>query len=221
MNGGVDPFLYGLTCGATVWLGVRWLGARCRLNVACPVVKTAGAVLTAIVLLVPIGELPLWKWAFSVCPNPSLPMLGMICAALWPHLGGRTIFKPADWRMLIGFGAGAGTLLYLHPVFLPSFDFYYWGWHHEVAVWGMATLALTALACGNRGGVLFLAALIAYELEALESHNGWDYLVDPIHWLICLGLVAAHGVRRWKTARAQRRASRSPFPTGDAWESAR
>ena len=218
MNGGIDPVFYGVGCGATLWLALLWAGTRWRLVRRHRTVPAVCALASMALLVVPFGGMPLWNWAFSFCPNPSLPMLGMVCAALWAHLGGVAVFKPADWRALIGFGAAVGTLVYLHPFVLPGIDLYYWGWHHEVAVWGMAGLALVALAFGNRTGVLFLAALIAYELEALESHNGWDYLVDPILWLICLGLTVAHGVRRILAARTLRRASRSPFAAAAAME---
>lgn len=216
MNGGIDPVFYGLVCGATLWLALLWAGTSWRVARRHRTVQAGCAAATVLLLFVPCGGMPLWNWAFSFCPNPSLPMLGMVCAALWARLGGVAVFKPADWRLLIGFGAVAGTVLYLHPFARSGFDLYYWGWHHEVAVWTMAALALTALAFGNRAGVLFLAALIAYELQALESHNGWDYLVDPILWLVCLGLTLVHGVRRLFTGRALRRASRSPFAAAAA-----
>ena len=144
-----------------------------------------------------------------------------MAASIGRQLGGRAILKAADWRALWRFGAIGGSVLYLHPLVFRSVDLYYWGWHHDVAVWSMAALALTALAFGNRAGVLFLAGLIAYELQALESHNGWDYLVDPIFWLICLGLTVVHGVRRLFAGRALRRASRSPFAAAAAMERVR
>lgn len=221
MNRGIDPVFYSLACGAALWLVLLW-ACMCWLPLRRHRLLRVGcAAVTALLLFVPFRGMPLWNWAFSFCPNPSLPMLGMICAALWSRLGGVAVFSPADWRVLIGFGAITGSVLYLHPVLLPVFDLYYWGWHHAVAVWGMAGLALVTIALGYRSGVLFFAALIAYELEALESRNGWDYLVDPIFWLVCLGVVAAHGARWWLAWRAVRRASRSPFPAVAAMERSR
>jgi hypothetical protein len=211
MNGGIDPVFYGLVCGATLWLGLLWAGARFRIGRRGLALKLVYGVVTVLLLFVPFGGLPLWNWAFSFCPNPSLPMLGIVCAGLWQHLCGVAVFKPADWRALLGFGAVAGTVLYLHPGFMPALDLYYWGWNHETVVWSVAALALVALVNGNRAGVLFLAALIAYEAEALESQNGWDYVVDPFYWLLSLGFGSAYAVRRALAARALRRASRSPF----------
>lgn len=212
MNGGIDPVFYGVVCGAVLWLALLWAGARCRIGSRSRAVKVAYGFVTVLLLFAPLSGMPLWNWAFSFCPNPSLPMLGIVCAVLWQHLCGVAVFKRGDWRGLWRFGALAGTVLYLHPIFLGGVDLYYWGWHHEIAVWSMAAMAVGALLAGNRTGVLFLGALIAYELQALESLNGWDYVIDPFYWLLSVGLLTADAARRGLAARARRRASRAPFP---------
>ena len=205
MNGGIDPVFYGVVCGVTLWLALLWLGERVGIRRRGRGPKLAFGAATVLLLFVPCsGGLPLWNWVFSFCPNPSLPMLGVVSAALWQRLGGMAVLRREDWRAVFVFGAAAGTILYLQPLLLPGFDLYYWGWHHAVAVWGLAALALTALAAGNRSGVLLLAALIGYEVEALESHNAWDYAVDPFFWLTSLGVLgwqAAARLRdRWTRA---------------------
>lgn len=212
MNTGLDRVFYGTACGAALWLFLLWAGMGWRRPRDQRLWRTGCALVTMLLLFVPVRGLPLWNWLFSFCPNPSLPLLGLVCGALWSRLGGVALLKPADWRAAVAFGAIAGTVLYLNVLLLPFVDLYYWGWHHEVAVWSMAVLALPALAWGNRVGVLVLAALMAYELKALESHNAWDYLVDPFYWLLSLGVVAVHGGRRLRTAWRARRVSRPPFP---------
>jgi len=79
-------------------------------------------------------------------------------------------------------------------------------------VWALAAVALPALAWGNRAGVLMLASLMAYELETLESHNAWDYLVDPFYWLLSVGGVAMHGLARLRAAWGGRVGARTPLP---------
>lgn len=204
MKGVLDPVFFGLVCAALLWLSTLWLAARCRLR-QCHRVKVGVGIMTMLMLFVPIGGLPLWNWAFSFCPNPSLPLLGAICAALWQRLWGKSIFKPADWSAIWCFGGVAGTALYLHPILLPSLDLYYWGWQPEVAVWSIAVPALILLGMGNRLGVLFFAALIAYGLGALESHNTWDYVIDPLYWLTSLGFGAARAIRAFAAWRRRRR----------------
>ena len=38
----------------------------------------------------------------------------------------------------------------------------------------------------NRFGVVLLLAILAYRLRLLESTNYWDYLVDPIGWVVSM-----------------------------------
>ena len=198
MNDRIDPVFYGFICAALLWLATLWLVMRFRTRECSRGLKAAFGVATVLMLFVPIAGLPLWNWAFSFCPNPSLPMLGVVCAALWLHLCRVTVFKPADWRAIWLFGAIAGTALYLHPLLIPAVDLYYWGWHHQIAAWALAAAALVSLAVGNRLGVLFLAALVAYDLGALESNNGWDYVVDPFYWMVSLVMIGARVTRATK-----------------------
>lgn len=197
MNGTTSPVFFGFICGVTLWLALLWGGARLYPRRRGRLISAVFGIVTMLMLFVPVSGLPIWSWAFTFCPNPSLPMLGMVCAALWQHLCGMPVFKPADWHATWIFGAVAGTALYLHPLVLPSLDLYYWGWDRSAAVWTLAGVAVVFLAWGNRLGVLCLAALIAFELDALESRNCWDYVIDPFYWLISLGLGGTQLVLRW------------------------
>lgn len=186
----LPPLLYACVVAATAWLALLWLCGRLKMKRRNRALKTAFGVATVLLLFVPIGGVPLWNRVFSFYPNPSLPMLGVVCAALWQRLFGLTVFKPADWRATWIFGAVAGSALYLHPMILGALDLYYWGWERVYATWTLAGLAVIFLAAGNRLGVLLLAALIGYALNALESRNGWDYVMDPFLWFASLGAVS-------------------------------
>lgn len=192
MTRGIEPFFCVLVSGGAVCLGLLWAGARMRIGRRPWTVKLGCAVAALLALGAPVGGMPLWKWVFSFCPNPSVPMVGLVGAALWRQLRGARVLQPAEWRVLWGFGAVAGTGLYLHPMLPVSADLYYWGWQHTVSVWTMAGLAIVAFARGNRTGIIFLATLVAYELQALESANGWDYLIDPFYWVLSLGAATVH-----------------------------
>jgi hypothetical protein len=199
-----SPIFFSFVCGATLWLALLRVGAQLNPGRRGRIVEGAFGLATMLTLFVPIGGLPIWSWAFTFCPNPSLPMLGMICSALWQHLSGVPVLKPADWRATWIFGAIAGTVLYLHPILLPALDLYYWGWDRTMAAWCLAALAVLCLAWGNRLGVLLLAALIAFQLETLESQNCWDYVIDPFYWIISLGFNGTQLFLRCIGSRAMR-----------------
>lgn len=180
---------------AMIWFVGLWVSVRLRGRGCTRPVNLSFGVAAVLILLLPVGGMQLWSLAFSFCPNPSLPLLGMVCAGLWQRLFGVVVFKPADWRATWLFGAIAGSALYLHPMLLGSLDLYYWGWDRESAAWCLAALAVVYLACGNRHGVLLLAALIAFAVDALESANCWDYVIDPFYWMIGAVATIARGVR--------------------------
>jgi hypothetical protein len=188
MNLSLVHAFYAAVSVATVWLALLWV-LRSQPRRRPRVLRVALGATALLLLFVPFGGLPLWSRAFSFYPNPSLPVLGLVCAALWQRLLGISVFKPADWRAIWFFGAIAGSVLYLHPMVIGAIDLYYWGWERETATWTLATVAIVLLACGQRLGVLLLAALLAYAVNALESQNCWDYLVDPIYWLMGIAVL--------------------------------
>ncbi len=214
MNIALVPAFYAAVLVATLWLVFLWC-ARWQAGAPTRRVKALFGLAAVLLPFVPLGGLPLWGRAFSCYSNPSLPMLGIVGVALWQRLSGSAAFKPADWRAAWVFGATTGTVLYLHPLIFGASDLYYWGWERERAACGLAVIAVLLLGWGNRVGVLILAALIGYAVHALESRNCWDYIIDPIYWLISLGAVAhrlwTRAIRTWRgLVSAEERARRDP-----------
>lgn len=148
-------------------------------------------VVAAGLAFVPIGGVPLWLRAFSFHPNPCLPLLGLGVVGWGRVVLERSWFGREDWLALWGFGAVAGTVLYVHPLVATDVDVYFWGWERGVAASVLGSLAVLALAGGFRAGLLLVAALAALGLDALESRNAWDYVIDPFYWLLSLGMLAA------------------------------
>ena len=188
MNLDLVPVFYAAIAIATLWLALLWC-ARLRTSRRTRIVKVLIGATTVWLLFVPFEGLPLWSRAFSFHPNPSLPLLAIVCAALWQRLLGIAVFKRGDWSATWWFGVIAGSLLYLHPMIFASVDLYYWGWDRETAVWSLAVVAVVLFAIGSRLGILVLAALLAYSVNALESQNSWDYIMDPFYWLISMAVV--------------------------------
>ena len=192
-----DPGIYyhAVVSGAIAWLFLLRVADRFNRPKPTLAVKLGLGAAAAGLCLLPFDGLALWRWLLGVWPNPSLPLAGLVVAALVRRFGGATLLAPRDRRMAWAFGAVVGTGLYLHPMVPGLPDVYYWGWDGRVAAVGMAGLAISGLIAGSRLGVLLLAALMAFALGLLESANAWDYLVDPFLWLIGLGVMAREAVR--------------------------
>jgi hypothetical protein len=186
--------LHALMSVACVWLAVLWVCAKSkRVGSLSARTKLFAGAATALLLLIPFTGSPLWIRIFSFHPNPSVPMLGIAFAGLWFRLFDVALFKRGDWNAIWVFGCVGGSVLYLHPMLLGAVDLYFWGWDRAVSAWSVGLLAIAFLACGSRLGVLLLGALLAYRVAALESLNCWDYVMDPIYWLISCGVLAQRG----------------------------
>src|SRR5688500_1761213 len=98
------PVFYAAVAVAALWLALFW-GARLKRNRRTRILKVLTGAVTLALLFIPLSGLPLWSRAFSFYPNPSLPLLGIICAVLWQRLLGVGVFKPADWTAIWWFGA--------------------------------------------------------------------------------------------------------------------
>jgi hypothetical protein len=194
--------LYVVVSVAALWfvllrLWPRHKKSRCH----CTKVKVLAGVVALLALCVPISGAPLCKRAFSFYSSPSLPFLGVVVAALCQHLFRFAMLRRSDWSTIWIFGAVAGSALYLHQLLFGAVDLYYWGWDRELSAWLLGSLVITFLAFGNRFGVLLLAGLLAYAVMALESRNCWDYVVDPIYWLVSVVVVAVRGfAASWRLA---------------------
>jgi hypothetical protein len=198
------PPVDALATFALLWLLLLGLGERgwppatVRAKIALAVLAFAG-------LLIPVGGLTVWAWIFSLHPNPSVPLLGLLLVLRFPRFLGFAFFHRPDWNATWLFGAGVGSVLYLPPMFGGGVDIYVWGWDTDVAIWTLAGVTVLLLALGNRLGVLLLAALPAFAAGMLESVNCWDYVIDPIYWLVSLGILIRRGwfwILQWRPATA-------------------
>lgn len=151
------------------------------------------------------------RWVAGVIPGFSIPFLAVLLHATVRHLGGRGLFQPADLRNLWILGVIAGVLLYPMALGLGPWDPYASGWGLGW-VFGVAGAASALLIVqGNHAGCVLLATIIAWHLRGLESSNYWDYLVDPVFFLVALAMVL------WRS-KANRQSemsnSRSQIPKG-------
>ncbi|HRE83173.1 MAG TPA: hypothetical protein PLN52_19165 [Opitutaceae bacterium] len=199
------PLFYIIYLIALIWLGLLYaVSGRRRGRRPVSVLQKWGLGLVAAgSVFVLVKGLPLWTMVFSFYPNPSLPLMCLVMIALWKQLTGHTLFRAEEWRAAWIFGAVAGTTLYLHSFLYGPVDLYFFGWDSEPVVACTVGFGLVFLANGNRFGILFIVALLAFGIDTLESANGWDYLIDPAYWMVGLGITATKGtgwlLRRWRS----------------------
>ena len=210
MNHLPSTLLHPIALTGVIWLTLNWATARMRGRPIGPRLQAAWGLVSVGLLFVPIGSVSLGRWVESFYPNPSLVGMALVLTLLWRNLTQRELLRPADLRALLTIAAVGGSLLYLNPLWGRAVDFYYFGWRNGPAIWMITALALFLLAVGNRAGVVLTAALAAFAVGALESNNAWDYVVDPLIWLVSLGTLSlrtATAIRRRWTEDGARKAS--------------
>jgi hypothetical protein len=171
---------------------------RGRSDLPSRAVRAACGVAALVLLLIPLDGLPLWRWIFAIWANPSVPFLALVVAAVVRRNFGVDVLPEGARRSLFLFGAIAGSVLYLYTYVFSGMDLYFWGWETRVFAVGLSVVSMAAILGGSRSGVVLLLALIAWATGVLESRNGWDYVMDPVFWLVSLMALAR---RAWRGMR--------------------
>jgi hypothetical protein len=166
--------------GAAVVVAAVVVAAGRRLGVRrSGLTVLAGA--SAIAALAPIGALPVAGLLRGVVGDLSLTTLLLLLRGLLRNIRGE---DPADARTTLaiqGLVLLAGVVLYPLALGLGAWDPYRLGYGN---LWFLATLLAVAL-----GGLVLDTPLVtfgialgvqAWALGAYESHNLWDYLIDPL-----------------------------------------
>lgn len=161
---------------------------------------------SAIILLVPIRGIPLGRWLAGLNWVPSIPLLGFLAGTLCKQFFGSDPFRPKDRLAGWFFGGSAGSVLYPLSMGLGGFDPYAWGWGWSALFPVIALLTIYLIWKHNRFGILLLVSIVAYDSRCLESPNFWDYLIDPVYWLLSIFLL---GRELWRKFRGKKQ-SRVP-----------
>ncbi len=81
-----------------------------------------------------------------------------------------------------------GTVLYLSAFGFIDFDLYNYGYIENYYILFVFSCSILLLLLFNLSlGYIWLISFIAYYFKLLESHNFWDYLLDPVLWMVVIG----------------------------------
>jgi len=146
-----------------------------------PGVRIAIALVAALVLLVPLGDLSAAAYVRSLTGDLSVSTLFLAGAACVTRLSGRVLIDRRDRRALFWLLAGAAAFLYPFALGLTWFDPYALGYGSLTFVTVLLLIALAAWRASLNAVVLILVvAVFAYLGGMYESRNLWDYLLDPL-----------------------------------------
>jgi len=148
----------------------------------------AGVVVVFVALLVPISTRSLFEWTVSTVGRLSLPGLVLLVTLAVSATTGRRIARSAEFRFAALVLAVAGLVLYPAATGFLNYDTYMLGYSGYLLP---STIALTTAYAIFRGyrvmTVVLNVAIAAFLLGIGESRNFWDYIIDPVAWIIGCG----------------------------------
>lgn len=77
-----------------------------------------------------------------------------------------------------------GLVLYLSTFGFISFDVYHFGYLSPNMLIFFSGATLISILLNRKLGYVWLAGIVGYYLNAQASNNLWDYMYDPLLWLI-------------------------------------
>ncbi len=146
----------------------------------------------ALIVILPVGGLPVGRWLISLYANPSIPLTAFLLTWVLKNAFQYNLLNKTAVRTCQGGALLAGMALYPMALGLGPFDPYGAGWHFSWLFISLFIATLLLLMLNNRFALVLLATILAYDCHLLESGNLWDYLVDPI-----LVVVSVVGLGHW------------------------
>ena len=149
----------------------------------------------AVLVLAPIGTLPLAAYLRGATGDLSITTVVMLCCVVFRALTGRPALEQNMRFALPAFISIAALALYPMALGVGLFDPYRLGYGSP---WFVGALFAAALASwfGRLPVIAACLALgtLAWSVHWYESTNLWDYVLDPLVSFYALGATAVSGV---------------------------
>lgn len=186
MISAVDYLLDRSSAGLLVFIAAAALSQIVRLN---PVTRIAiGLLAIAAALLIPISTRSAFDWIVSAVERPSAPGLLLLVLFAISATTGRRFENSGEFRFGTAMLVLAGALLYPGAIGFLNYDTYILGYSGYVLPLMLALLLAYALYRRYFFVVATLnIAILGFLLAAGRSLNLWDYVIDPLAWLLAIG----------------------------------
>ncbi len=168
-----------------------------RFGYRAPVRIVVGLVVTTIALI-PLGEASAVTYLRGIVGDLSITSVVLLLYWASTHVK-QTQINTAQNLIACSVVGVTGVLFYPTATGFGPFDPYTLGYQPLLLSGIAAMLCLASIwVRWYLTATCILAALIAYQLQGLPSHNLWDYLIDPLVVVFSLGYV---GVKIWRRYR--------------------
>lgn len=147
-----------------------------------------GLAAIAVAALIHISTRSGFEWIVSAIERPSAPGLLLLTLYTVTATTGRRFDDRAEFRFGIAMLALAGLALYPGAIGFLNYDPYVLGYSGYLLP--LVLVALLAYAVYRRFFFVVAAlniGILGFLLSAGRSLNLWDYVIDPVGWMLAIG----------------------------------
>ena len=149
-------------------------------------------VLTPLVIY-PFVYGPVW-WLRGLTGDLSITTLLLLSFALYQQLFSQEVLGKREEKLIGPAIVIIGAIFYPLALGVGNFDPYALGYDHHYLVAVVLLLSLAAFVAQFRVmAMMMVGAVLAWNVQLLQSVNLWDYLIDPFVFFFYLGRVI-----KWK-----------------------
>ena len=172
------PLLTGL---AMAVLCIAWASILLPMNRLPLAARVLVIFIITLLLMLPLSELPGWYYVRGIFGDSSITALFFYTAIILQQNFSWPLFQKDELVLLRRLTLAAALLLYPFALGLTQFDSYRLGYSN---LWLVVIILIITLFCWQKKyyfmALMMTAAVAACSLQLLESHNLWDYLLDPL-----------------------------------------
>lgn len=174
----IFPFL--LILYILLWIG-SWGGRQLGINrKKKPVISLITIILSAILCLLPIGELSIGAYILSFNPSFSVGIIALLIILLTKELSGRELLREKDLLWFSIWNLAVSLILYSSSLGFIGTDIYGTGYSFSLIFVITAVLTLALIFIKSRLYIIFTGYIVVFNLKILPSDNFFDHITDGV-----------------------------------------
>jgi len=170
----IFPFL--LILYILSWSG-RQIGISRKKN---SIISLATVILSAILCLLPIGDLSIGDYMLSFNPSFSVGIISLLIILLTKELSGRELLREKDLLWFSIWNLSISLILYSSSLGFIGTDMYGTGYSFSLIFVITAALTLAMIFIKSRLYIIFTGYIVVFNLKILPSDNFFDHITDGV-----------------------------------------
>lgn len=170
----IFPFL--LILYILSWSG-RQIGVSRKKN---SIISLATIILSAILCLLPIGDLSIGDYMLSFNPSFSVGIISLLIILLTKELSGRELLREKDLLWFSIWNLSISLILYSSSLGFIGTDMYGTGYSFSLIFVITAALTLAMIFIKSRLYIIFTGYIVVFNLKILPSDNFFDHITDGV-----------------------------------------